>query len=314
MNGFLNRIRLPTLLGLTIIVLGIAAGVYSTLSRSSLPIKAAGDLTPKDVRITNIEDTSATISWSTSVETAGFIIYYAEGETQKSALDDMDSNVPTPRLLHYVSLKGMTPATNYYFKIVSSKLTTAPLQFITASKLDSQNTLKPIVGSVLDGNNFLEQGLVFLEIPGAVIQSTTIKSLGSFIIPLSKVRTSDLSNIFQDTDIEAKLEVLTEGEKKASARLILGKTEVPLGPLKVGEELDLTEKIASPSALITFDLNSDGVINASDHSIVLNDFGPLRSEARRNPKVKGADLNQDGVVDKKDLDIISSEIAKLGQE
>lgn len=304
MRSFLSNIRIPTLAGLTIIIFGIAAGMYLTLRQQSFVSKAAPEISPKNIRVTNIEDTSAAISWITDTGTAGFVQYFIEGNPLQTAPDDAGSKPPTSTLLHHVSLKNLTPETTYQYKIISGKLTSELLQFNTSKTIEEQSELTPVIGTVQDLDGFLKSGLVYLEIPGGITQSTLIKSLGNFIIPLGKVRTSDLSDLFRDKDVEAKLTVVTDGQILTSARFIPGKIKSPIGPLVVGQNLDLTIPVASPAALIKFDLNSDGIINASDHSIVLTSLG-------KKPKVAAADLNEDGIVDKKDLDIISTEITKL---
>ena len=304
MRSFLNNIRIPTLAGLTIIILGLAAGIYLTLRQQSLVTQASPEITPKNIRITNIEDTSATISWITDTKTSGFVQYFTEGNPVQTAADDTDTKSPSVKLLHHVSLKNLTPETQYQFKVVSGKLTTKTQEFKTSKTIEGQSEIRSIIGTVIDIDGFSKSGLVYLEIPGATTQSTLIKSLGNFIIPLGKLRTANLSDLFKDMGAEAKLTVVTDGQILTSARLIPGKIKSPIGPLVVGQNLDLTITIAPPSALIKFDLNNDNIINASDHAIVLANLG-------KKPKVPAADLNEDGVVDKKDLDIISSEIAKL---
>lgn len=304
MISFLSKIRIPTLAGLTVIILGMAAGVYLTLRGQTIISQASPELTPKNIKITNIEDVSTSISWITDVETTGFVLYSYAGNPEQVSIDDTDNQAPSDKLLHHVSLKNLTPETTYQLKIVSGKLTSAPLQFTTAKEVDTQTEFKPIIGTVQDADQFLKSGLVYLETPGAVTQSVVIKSPGNFILPLSKIRTDDLSDIFKNKETEAILTIVTERQTSATARLIPGKVSGPIGLLVIGQNLDLTIPIASPSVLIKFDLNSDGIINASDHSIVLTNLG-------KKPKVPAADLNEDGIVDKKDLDIISSEIAKL---
>lgn len=308
MNNFLNNFRIPTLLGLTIIAVGIGAGVVLTLRNQNVSTKAAADLlpNPENIKVTNIGDTKVSLSWSTD-EPAPNYLKVGIDKADQTKLDDRDLGQVASRKLHHVSLKDLIPGTTYQYKVTAGRSETPTNEFTTAPAKDSTNQFQSIVGAVKDGNSFLGSGLVYLEIPGAIQQSAVIESLGNFIIPLSKMRTTDLSDIFSDEDTAGTILVLGEAGQKATAKIVLSRINVPIGTLAIGEDLDLTLPPASPSALLKFDLNSDGFINASDHSIVLSNFG-------KNPKVPRADLNGDGLVDKMDVKIISSEIAKLGNQ
>ncbi len=315
MTSILNKIRIPTLLGLAVIVFGMAAGIYLTLQKQNQTLKSIASTNARDIKLVNIEDNQAGISWITDTPLSGFVKYRTEGANEQTSIDDRDRGTQTPsaRVFHFVTLTNLTPATTYQYQIISGSLTTPPNEFTTAPQMNTQNDFKAIVGSVLDGDHFLPSGLVFLEIPGAMQQGTFIKSLGNFILPLSKLRTADLNDVFKDASAEARLNVLTEDGKEAHAILILGKIRSPIGPpLKLGQETDLTAPIASPSALEKYDLNNDGIINSADVSVILNNF--CKKPECKNLKVPRADLNGDGDVNQKDLDLISEQIAKLGNQ
>ena len=305
MTSFLNKIRIPTLLGLTIIIFGMAAGVYLTLQSETQTLTSRAAQSAGDIKVTNIDDTSASISWITDSPAVGQVEYFQEDGQSGKGFEDRDEGGQSVRRLHHVTLNGLTPATTYHYKVFSDNFPTLPNpdQFTTASQSD-QNDFKSIVGSILEGDHFLASGLVFLEVPGAVTQSTYITDLGNFILPLSKLRTINQTDIFRDRQAKGVISVTGENGQRSGAEIIIGEASSPIGPLKVGEKLDLTVPAASPSALIKYDLNNDRTINASDHSIVLTNFG-------KKPRVPRADLNEDGVVDKKDVEIISNEIAKL---
>ena len=308
MNQIFNKIRMPTLLGLTIITFGMVAGVYLTLQRETQTLTSRAAQSARDIKVTNLDDTSASISWVTDTPAVGHVEYFQEDGQSDKGFEDRDEDGQPTRILHHITLDGLTPATTYRYKVFSDSFPTLPDpdHFTTASQ-SGQNDFKSIVGSILEGDHFLASGLVFLEIPGATLQSTYITDLGNFILPLNKLRTTNQTDIFRDGQAKGTISVIGENGQRSSAEIIIGEAKSPIGPLKVGEKLDLTIPVASPSALAKFDLNNDGIINASDHSIVLTNFG-------RKPKVPRADLNEDGVVDRKDLDIISSEIAKLGNQ
>ncbi|MCR4306326.1 MAG: dockerin type I domain-containing protein, partial [Candidatus Daviesbacteria bacterium] len=141
----------------------------------------------------------------------------------------------------------------------------------------------------------------FLFLPDATVQSSIVKA-GNFLIPLSQIRKSDLSDTYQLTEgILAKLTVKsTKGE--ASAEFQLKSDSPPLPPIKLGESVDLTiqPQSSNPNS-DQYDLNGDGIINTTDYMTLLQNLG-------KNPKNAKADINGDGVVDQKDRDLMSQKL------
>ncbi len=276
--------------------------------------KAAPDQAPQNVTISNTEDQSVTISWQSNSPVAAFITYGLNSVDEQTALDDRDGNTPKIHTTHHVTLKNLTPQTTYTYRIVSGKSYSDNNKFTTASTDPNQNGFKPVIGSVLKDNQPLDEGLVYLSIPGASLESATIKNFGNFLIPINTVRKKDLSAILiLDPETIAKITIISSyGQSSAIFKL---SNPLPIGPLKIGQDLDLTAPIASSEASPSaspktsdrntnkFDLNGDGVVNSSDYAIVLKNFG-------KSPKDKRADLNSDGVVDQKDVSLILDQINK----
>ncbi len=316
MTEFINRFKIPTILGLSIILFGIAGGVYLVLREQVFLSQAAPNLSPKDVTFTNIAEDTATISWQTNSATTSFITFGQKTSGEQTVLDDRDSNPPAggpkPRLTHYVTLKNLLPKTNYQFKIISGKITSDVKWFETASPLTNQIVFPPIIGSVLDGDSPLEGGMVYLSIPEATTQSSLIKGGGNFLIPLSQIRKIDLSDYPLVAGTIAKLTIRSD---KGEAQIIfkLKDNSTPLPPVKLGQNVDLTTAEETPLPKVTandldkYDLNSDGKINAADNAIILQNFG-------KNPKDKKADINRDGVVNQKDLDLMTQKLKDLGSQ
>ena len=313
MTHFFDRFRIPTLLGLGILLSGIIAGVLLTLNQQIFLIRATPENEPKNITLSNISETGLTISWETSSEVISSISFGQNTLAEKTASDDQDNLGPNPRQIHYISLKNLLPKTIYKYQITSSSFKSKVSEFQTTSPASSQTGFGPIIGTVLDGESPLSEGIVYLTIPQANIQSSLIKEFGSFLIPLNSIRTTDLADIYHLTEeTVAKIKVVSpRGEASATFKL---KTEsVQLPPMKLGENLDLIimpeikPEEASPSAqeLIQYDLNDDGKINAADNAVILNNFG---NPPTGGPKEKRADLNQDGIVDEKDLELMSKQI------
>lgn len=305
MIKYVEKFKIPTLVGLGVIFFGIGAGLFLVLRNQSFILKASPTALPQNVTFSNIEDSTIVVSWQTTNPAPSFVTFGQNSADEQTVEDDRDQKAPIPHTFHYVSLKNLLPETEYQLKIITGRTQSAIFKFQTAPAATTQNNFGPVVGSVVDINQPLDEGIAYLTIAGATIQSSLIKSLGSFLIPLPKIRKSDLSDVFTlNEDMVAKLTII--GKKgQATALFKLKQDGVTLPTLKLGESLDLTitgetPKLASPSAkqLNSFDLNGDGQINATDNAIILRNFG-------KNPKEKKADLNNDGVVDQKDLDLMS---------
>lgn len=307
--NIIERFKIPTLLGLTIIVAGISTGVFLVAKDQIFFAGATPNLTPQNITLSNVTDSQISVSWQTSQPTASFVSVSSKAGVPETVLDDADNLKPAPHTLHHTTIKNLQPGTDYSFKIISGKSSTAETPFKTAQTAATQNGFGPIRGAVFDNSTPLTDGVAYLSIDGAVVQSARITALGNFIIPISEMRKEDLSDIFQPTaDQTAKLTVISD--KGTAAALIKIRPEGgDLPPIRLGENVDLTTEAsvsATPSSteLTQFDLNADGQINALDYAILLQNFG-------KNPQNKKADLNSDGVVDTKDLSAMAKEIENL---
>lgn len=299
------------MLGLGIIFLGIASGVFLVLKDQVFLSQAAPKIIAQNVTFSNITDTSAVASWQTDTAVTSFVTYGQNNPSEQTVLDDRDTN-PKPHLIHYVTLKKLLPKTQYQLKITSGKSTSPIFRFETSQPLTSQNEFTPVIGSVVNGDMSLDEGVIYLSLPGAITQSALIKS-GNFLIPISQIAKADFSGIFSLTDdMPAKLTIRSD-KGEANAQFDLRANLPPLTPIKLGQNIDLTVKEASPQATPTtndldnYDLNSDGKINAADNAIILQNFG-------KKPRDKKVDLNKDGKVDQKDLDLMAQKIKDLGSQ
>lgn len=298
----MNKFKIPTLLGLSIIMIGIITGVILTLREQVFISQASPNAKAQNITLSNISETEITISWQTSTPATSFITFGQESPNETTVLDDRDTNPapdsagPKAHSIHYVTIKNLLPKTNYQYKIISGKISSEILKFTTATPPSEQTGFRPIIGSVLDGNKPLDEGIVYLSIAGATTQSALIKSAGNYLIPISQIRKSDLSDSFSlSEDTTIKLTVVSDqGQANALFKLKTAVNSLP--SINLGENLDLTTQ-----DLNIYDLNSDRKINAADNAIVLDNFG-------KNPKDKKTDLNGDGVVDQKDLDLMAKQI------
>lgn len=301
-------IKIPTLVGMAILLIGLIGGVYLATQNQSLKSKAAVSTQPKNINVVNLNSTSASIYWQTDEATTGFIQAGIISQNKIVYRDDRDISSPQPHKLHFVSLTNLQPNTSYSYQIYSG-----PETYPTSGQLDFKTTSEvpnldwpPLVGTIIDINNqAIDEAIIILNLPEAQKLATIAKAGGNFILPLSDIKTADLtSSLAIDKIYSAKLEILGT-DKTAQATVSLPPQTVGLAPITLGNIVDLTQttpQIASPSAALNkYDLNSDGIVNFADLSIVLQNFGPV-AEAK-NPK---ADLNNDSVIDQKDVTLLNT--------
>lgn len=302
MMDFLNKFKIPTLLGLAIIISGIATGAFINFKGQNIISRASPNLDAQSITLSNISDDSVTISWQTSTLTPSFITYGISDPSEITAVDDRDKAGPKAHLMHYVDITNLLPKTTYQYKIISGTNSSQILSFTTAAPLTSQTGLQPIIGSVFEkGQQPLTEAIAYLSIGDAITQSSLVKLAGSFLIPISQIRKSDLSDGFSiKAESVAKLTIIS-AKGQATALFKVGDFEKGLPPITLGDNLDLTVQIDDPTK---YDLNGDGQINSADNAIILQNTGPVSSKIK-NPK---ADINSDGVVDQKDLDILIKKI------
>lgn len=310
MINFINRFKIPTLLGLSIIFLGLFSGVYLVLREQIFFSQAAPNTTAQNIMLTNITEDSVTISWQTSSATSSFIMFGQDNPNEQTVLDDRDNDFtdkagPKPRLFHYATLKNLLPKTVYQFKIVSGKTTSAVNKVQTAGPVTNISPFAPIIGSVLDGNTPLNDGIVYLSIGETTTQSSLVKPGGNFLLPFSHIRKADLSDIYPITEGEtAKLTIYSD-KGQATILFKLKANSAPLSPIKLGQDIDLTQE---EEPLSKYDLNNDRVINVTDYAILSSCLGKKPADTLAGGKsCSKADINEDELIDSKDQDLMSQQ-------
>lgn len=318
-----NR-RLPALLGLMVVVIGLAVTVFLTLQERRARTQAAQSLAPQEVKVTNVSFSSLTVSWTTSQETSGFVSYGREPEMGQTALDDRDSSLGETGLYqnHYITLTDLDPGANYFFEVGSGGVLfgdeDAPFQAETAPLISSSSVFDPAYGQVFrpDGSP-AEGAIVYLVIPDCLALSTLVKASGGWLAAKNLSLEGDGLSFCQYPRQGGNYSLAIQGEagEKSQVNLLNG-LDKPVPDITLGDDYSFKDlsalkplgtpqptpallplPTASPQLLQDGDLNGDGVINTWDLGILKSNFGD-------HPEEEKADLNRDGVVDQKDLDIL----------
>lgn len=234
--------KLPTSIGVILLLAVLAGGILLINRLRTLNIGAATDISPQQVRITNIGSTSFSVSWITQNKATGLIEYGTTtslGEMKKDARDQSKSSSEKYQT-HYVNVDNLKPETKYFFKIISSGASynnsQKPFEVTTATtKVPSDNDIAQ--GKILSSESSPASGaIVYLSISNAVTQSAITDTEGNWMIPLSTARNLNLQE-FSNYDRNAQLEeifvqaesstanaTLTTGNDNPTPDIILGQT------------------------------------------------------------------------------------------
>src|SRR3989344_470473 len=290
----ISNIKIPTLLGLALLFTATFLGVAIYLYNQEVDKKIRTSVEPQNINIINITDTGATIYWQTKVETTGIIHFGQTTKLNQGQQEDQDGR--QTKKTHFITINGLDSETKYNFKIKNGNFTfpAETLNFTTA-KAD-QKTLtvaKPLTGKVVEPNlEPAEEGMVFLEIPGASKAGSPISSAGNFIIPLANLYTEDLKSRFEIKDgTEGKLTIIKDN-LISEVKIMLPQPE-SFPPIILGQNSDFSQILAKKEgAKNNLDLNNDGKVNSVDLSIVILNLNKRGKNS--------ADVNNDRVVDQKD--------------
>jgi hypothetical protein len=193
--------QIPTLLGLGILIIALIGGVFLLGTGPGVfAPRATPQTTPKNIRISNVSDSSFTISFLTDEATAGFIKYGKEQSSLKSqSSDDRDqlSGSVDKYTLHHVTVRGLDPGATYYYTLGTGSGAAfdnngAPFAITTAKKSGTPSAAKTVYGSVSNaGGTPAEGSIVYVTMAGVGEMSSLVKNSGSWAIPLSNARTAD---------------------------------------------------------------------------------------------------------------------------
>lgn len=202
--------RIPTILALFIIFAGLGTALYLDRNPQTLSSLARSESIPEDIHISNVTDSSFTVSFITSNPTTGGIQVVSTGQ-KLTILDDLDSdNVVRPRKTHLMTAKNLSEQTSYSIKIVTGDRSCKQERFcptltqVTAPKLANPLTIPPLRGSVFtDNKKPANTALVYGQVGKNALLSTRADSQGLWAIPLTNLHTNDLSAhaIVSDEDL-----------------------------------------------------------------------------------------------------------------
>lgn len=253
-NTFWDK-RIPTLLSIALI--GISIVITSLLVKSGAIFIIRADVrqTPQNIKVTNISNTSFTISYTTDAENIGAVNFGEDKTLDQTALDDRDqeSGLIRPHKVHNFTLKNLKPNTRYFFTIIAGENTflnnNIPYETVTAPT--PQITLaprSPIKGAVLlpDGAN-PKEFLVYASIDKAEEISSLSKNDGTYELSLDSLLLQDLSYPATVNDQDTIKMTVTNGDIKSN--VVVSAIQIdPVPIITLSNDYDFTKTTKTSSS------------------------------------------------------------------
>lgn len=250
--------KIPTLLGLFIITIAIAVTTALVGQNTFFVQHASPTTTPQGLRITNISDSSFTVSYSTSGSFLGSLNFGKNRELGQTVGDDSDNGTVKDHYLHSFTLKNLSPSTQYFFSVVSGQDTYLnngiPYEVTTGPEIQEKGTGGFVTGKVITPNgNPPKEAIAYLNSDGSQTLSALVKNDGTFTVSLENLRASNLSSFFNfKTGSVIKMLIIADS---GSSSITLSPQEVINVPIVIiGKSYDFTQegiKTATGSARLS---------------------------------------------------------------
>lgn len=264
----MNKSKIPTIIGLFVLIAGVGLGVLLVNRQQIFRLGAAPELVPKDVKVSNVTDDSFAVTWITDKAALGALSWGETGDVGTLATEST-TNLQN---VHSVTLTGLSEGRSYFFKINSGGVEFdndgVPWSATTAPSLTENGT-----GGVLTGTITTQTGsgafpvIVYVTGAGVSPQSTITSQNGNWAVNLANARGADL-NSFANVSSSDDLEILVQGGPLgiASAQLS-GKSAGSVPPISLGKTHDFTnvaeEETENPDSLLTLPTDEEEDLIAS---------------------------------------------------
>lgn len=224
-----KELRIKTMLGLLVAVGGLLSGIWLIQGQLNQATMAAAEEAPQEVKLSNISESSFTVTWDTNKVTTGYIQYGESGKDLDLVVaDDRDLSKGTigNYSTHMVTVKGLRPETAYSFRLGSGKnlydLKGLPYKISTGPKLNDVPPADVAYGQAYTQSDGPANGaVVLLQLPGSSLLSAMVKPTGSWVIPISSARTADLKGYAKYDQSTSRIEITVDGGLNGVSKVVL---------------------------------------------------------------------------------------------
>jgi hypothetical protein len=204
--------KIPSILGLILLLASIFGGVFLTKSRLNLNSKASGDCHPNNIQLTNVTQNSVDISFST---TSICLVNLFVGNIAYSDLR-FNNSQSTQTKLHYFQINNLKADTLYQYHLVSNGETITNDNFHFNTAITFSGSIP--TSNLAWGRVFKSSGepaansIVYLNIPGAAPLSSIVTTAGNWNISLAASLNQNKTDWFSTPAQKTEEDVVVFGE------------------------------------------------------------------------------------------------------
>lgn len=198
-RSFLDK-KLPAYTGFFVLLIALGLTIFLSGNTVLFVTKATVGADPKNIQLSNLTNTSFTISYTTDAPATGSITYGTDPTLSEIALDDRDQQASgaAEHQIHFITIKNLTPGTRYYYAILSGgqkeENNGTPFTITTASVASSQAVNSTLSGSIsLNDGSIPTESIVYVTGPDIQQLSTLVNADGSYHLPLDNLQSTQAS-------------------------------------------------------------------------------------------------------------------------
>lgn len=190
--------KLPTIVGIILVILLMTGISFLFQMLTKTQTRASTSIEPQQVTVTNVTDSAFTLVWKTEEQASGALLAVDTNGKKYSGFDERDATGKLGKYItHSVTIRSVTPQMTYNVTILSNgkKYPTdkKSYQVTTYQALtETPANIDPSYGKVITSDGAAAEGaIIFLTLTDSQTLSTLVRNSGSWIIPLSTIRTFD---------------------------------------------------------------------------------------------------------------------------
>ena len=155
---------------------------------------------------------------------------------------DQDRGAVGNYFTHLVTLRGLKPTTAYKLKI-------GPEEQIVTTGVNLRNTPAADVvygQAITSGGDPADGAIVYVQLPGAVPQAALVKASGSWVVPLSVDRSTDLTSFAAYDKQTEKISVTIQAGPLGTTTFLLFWPARPMAAITLGQTTVVAETLPTP--------------------------------------------------------------------